>query len=55
MHVCKIYCNNSSPLHVPYILLIVRFLGGGLLSETDYEKWKPKRQAFDPAFHKRLA
>ena len=34
---------------------IIRFLGGGLLSETDYERWKPKRRAFDPAFHKRLA
>ena len=25
-----------------------------MLSETDYEKWKPRRRALDPAFHKRL-
>ena len=29
-----------------------RFLGKGLVTETDHEKWKVKRLALNPAFHK---
>ena len=30
-----------------------RFMGKGLVSETDHEKWKSKRLAINPAFHKK--
>lgn len=28
-------------------------MGKGLVSETDHEKWKSKRLAINPAFHKK--
>ena len=30
-----------------------RFLGKGLVTETDHEKWKEKRIALNPAFHRK--
>ena len=30
-----------------------RFMGKGLVSETDHEKWKIKRLALNPAFHRK--
>ena len=30
-----------------------RFLGNGLVSETDHERWSNHRRVFNPAFHRK--
>lgn len=41
--------------HMLYVVLILfRFLGNGILTQTDGALWKVRRRAYDAAFHKRL-
>jgi len=35
------------------LLYCCRFLGSGLLTEMDHDKWHRRRVVMDPAFHKK--
>jgi len=35
------------------VYLVFRFIGSGLLTELDHDKWHKRRVVMDPAFHKK--
>lgn len=43
---------TSSYNQIAYLFGRYRFLGSGLLTQLNHEKWKLKRQVINPAFHR---